>query len=97
MFSSSLFDYLASKNYSLTLKQIRVPIWSRKNCEIALKRMFGGLNLPSMSSILCAGSVNQDACIGKFLAEICGKLLFKMLKNYLKLSFNLDSLFNTYK
>jgi secreted trypsin-like serine protease len=52
-----------SKNYSLTVKQIKVPVWNMKKCESALRRLFG-FNLPSMNSILCAGSFLKDGCIG---------------------------------
>lgn len=55
-----------SKNYSLFIKQIKVPLWSKRKCEKQLRRLFAN-NIPSMNSILCAGSINQDACIGRLL------------------------------
>lgn len=45
----------------MVLKEIAVPLWPHKECEVALRTSFGAqFTLPPTA--VCAGAKNRDAC-----------------------------------
>ncbi|KAG8177659.1 hypothetical protein JTE90_000345 [Oedothorax gibbosus] len=52
-----------ASNHSFILKEVKVPIWERERCQVALQSQFGDdYALPTTS--LCAGAEGRDACDG---------------------------------
>lgn len=62
--------------HSLILKEIPVPIWKHRDCEVALKKQFGNTyKLPATN--VCAGEEGNDACDVSFQSQIA--ILFIIL------------------